>query len=1151
MPIFQYAIFYNGLLEFSDCATMTVNGPVHANGPIYTGSSQPLVFNEMVTTSSTLSSPAWDGFSQASWSGPVTFNGGLLTNVPPILLEISTNFHMLIDLPPTGENPASMPGNLRLYNQAQTVLLVSNSSVTLRVQTNNQSVPGADPAPSNIVVSYNATNQNPTNFAGLSRNFPFLSITNSFTDQREQDKTVLVTQIDLGEYAQWIRTNPTVQAKLPAGSGLYPTILYVTDNRTNTAAQMTAVRLTNGIAPPVNGGLGFTLATRNPLYVIGNYNCTNAAYLGTTNTSATVPCAFISDALTILSQNWADALSSGSYASRQATNTTINAAILTGNVPSTGATSTTFSGGVHNLPRLLEDWQSPFTSQLTLNTSLVNLYASTTATTQFESPGVYYLPPNRLFSFDPNFNNPAKQPPGTPCLIETQSIFTQQPQSQAVNADSTVVFSAAVSNSIPVLWQWYFNGLALRSGTNASLTLTNVQTNQAGVYWAVVRDLYAPFETAASSNAILTVLQLPPAILVQPFSRAAQLGSNATFTVLATGIPVLGFQWLFNGQNIPGASNASLSIANMQATNVGVYNVVVSNAFGSVVSDPASLSLATPPAFLWARSASNALWPNFPQSAVYQIAVDPSGNVYGAGTFYASTLDFGGAILTNTSVGIIVQAVFLCKYDAMGNFLWANAVATDTPVPEVAVRTDSSGNVYLAGQFTGTAVLGGTTLVSTDSSDIFLAKYNSQGNVLWAQMIGASDPSAGSIFSLAVDAAGNSVLAGMDSGSATFGTVMLTNSQAFLAKFDTAGNLLWANEAAPAWCLALGPAGDICIAGSPGFLAKYDSAGDLLWSEDFSIDGWALALDGSDNIYIAGGPDLGVAKCDPQGQLLWIHQTAGSQDPWATGIVLDQYNNVYVSGLSGSGQPEPSLSFGATTLTNVVTYVVKYDTEGNPLWGLPVVAANQSGIGSIAATSSAEVYVGGSFNGTASFGGISFVNLAPCCDGQMFVAKLSGMEPPVPPAITCQPLSLALLAGNDALFTVGASGTAPLLYQWQLNGTNLIDATNAMLSLSQVTTAQAGAYLAIVSNPGGSVTSSNAFLAVYNTAAATLGAMSFSAGQQPQFGIAGVPGLTYIVEGSTNLIDWVPLLTNTSPFNFADPSAFSFPARFYRAVWVP
>ncbi len=408
VPITQYAIFYNGLLEFSTCATMFVNGRVHANGNIYTGTSASLTFNGTVTTTGTISSPAWNG-QGPSWSNKGTYNGtpGYRTNVPSVTLSIPmTNSHAMIDMPPAGESPTSMTGGARLYNLAQVVLLVSNNLVSMTVQNSaNSQVPGADPSPITIV----STNVP----SALATNFPFLTMTN-FTDQRES-KTVLSSQINVGRYAQWLATNANIVTKFPPTSGTYPTILYVGDNRTTTSSQINGVRLVNGQTVPSNGGLGFSVATRDPLYVYGNYNCPNSTYLASTNTSASMPCALMSDAITILSPSWNDAKSSSSYTTRSASaNDTINAAILTGVVPSTGSSSSTFSGGVHNLPRLLEDWSS---STLWLNTSIINLFPSQIATHQFINPGTYYMPPTRKFSYDPNFANPNKQPPGIPCAL--------------------------------------------------------------------------------------------------------------------------------------------------------------------------------------------------------------------------------------------------------------------------------------------------------------------------------------------------------------------------------------------------------------------------------------------------------------------------------------------------------------------------------------------------------------------------------------------------------------------------------------------------------------------------------------------------------------------------------------------------------------
>jgi len=409
IPLFSFAIFYNKELEFTWAAPMLINGPVHANGPIYTGvgSTSSLTYNSTVTTSSTITNKSLGGYQVSQMTGPITYNGNppFATNTLPLMIWTATNsLHGLIEMPPPGEDPSSDIGMRRFFNQAGMVLLISNTTVSAILRADQNDI-----YPSNIVTDINNVN--------VSRYFPFLTITNTFYDGRES-KTVKATQIDVGLLKSWAVTNTWFRSKLPFGGLFWDQVIYVADCRTVTASQMTAVRLFNAAQlPNFTGSLfgsGFTLATLNPLYIWGNYNCPNPADLGTTNTASTLPSALICDALTILSPSWMDASSTASLGSRNPSATTINAAVIAGSVYTTGTDYSTFSGGVHNLMRLLEDWNTGI--RLTINGSLVNLYSSQIATNQFQLPGVYYNAPSRRFSFDPNFYDPAKMPPFTPLV---------------------------------------------------------------------------------------------------------------------------------------------------------------------------------------------------------------------------------------------------------------------------------------------------------------------------------------------------------------------------------------------------------------------------------------------------------------------------------------------------------------------------------------------------------------------------------------------------------------------------------------------------------------------------------------------------------------------------------------------------------------
>jgi hypothetical protein len=423
IPVFFFAIFYDQLLEFSDSPTILVNGFVHANGSIDTGPGQGAsqIFSQTVTTAGTISSPANGGLASNYWSNEVYFNGNppMITNTPPFVSPVGTNNpHVIIEIPPANENPDSTLGQERFFNEADVVLIVSNTlagtnpSVRITLQT---SYNGSDPGGDSSKEFFHLTNATPIYLDTNSViQLPFLSLTNTFADQRESQTNMFVTQIDVGAYAAWLATNAAVEGKF--FYGLAP-ILYVADRRNLGTNKLAVVRLVNGSELPYNDSIGFTVATQNPLYVQGNYNVTVddshfALSLGSTTNGSTVPAALIADAITILSSNWQDGQSGESYGVRGlAANMTVNAALVVGNVPSTGTTTTTYSGGVQNLTRFLEDWSN---SDFVLNTSLVCLFSSEMATNQFQFPGAYFNPPVRQWGFDVTFLNLSRLPPGTP-----------------------------------------------------------------------------------------------------------------------------------------------------------------------------------------------------------------------------------------------------------------------------------------------------------------------------------------------------------------------------------------------------------------------------------------------------------------------------------------------------------------------------------------------------------------------------------------------------------------------------------------------------------------------------------------------------------------------------------------------------------------
>ena len=212
-------------------------------------------------------------------------------------------------------------------------------------------------------------------------------------------------------------TNTTFTISKKVGTGataqIVNNLIYVVDTSASDNGTTTklGIRLVNGGKLP-DGGL--TIVSGNPVYVQGDYN---TGTVGTTRppssaasspdpTQPTVsgytrqPAAIVGDAVTVLSNSWTD-VAAGTVPT--ASNTTINAAFISGDVPSANGY---YSGGVENFPRFLEDWGG---KTVTYYGSMIELYKSQQAIGHWASANVY-SPPNRAWYFDTNFI--ATPPPG-------------------------------------------------------------------------------------------------------------------------------------------------------------------------------------------------------------------------------------------------------------------------------------------------------------------------------------------------------------------------------------------------------------------------------------------------------------------------------------------------------------------------------------------------------------------------------------------------------------------------------------------------------------------------------------------------------------------------------------------------------------------
>jgi len=193
--------------------------------------------------------------------------------------------------------------------------------------------------------------------------------------------------------------------------------------------------------------------------------------------------------------------------------------------------------------------------------------------------------------------------------------ITQSPQSQTANVGSSVSFSIQATNYPPFIYHWSKNGSQLTNGTNTTLTINPVTTNDAGNYTVLVENIYG----GVSRSATLTVYQPLPVITVQPQSQTVAAGSPVSLSVQATNAPPFTYQWYFNNSPLPCETNATLSYNPTYTNDTGNYYVTVSNTNGSANSSAASLFVYQP-AFIITPLASQLV--SYGSTTAFNVVVD-------------------------------------------------------------------------------------------------------------------------------------------------------------------------------------------------------------------------------------------------------------------------------------------------------------------------------------------------------------------------------------------------------------------------------------------------------------------------------------------------------------------------------------------------
>jgi uncharacterized delta-60 repeat protein len=508
--------------------------------------------------------------------------------------------------------------------------------------------------------------------------------------------------------------------------------------------------------------------------------------------------------------------------------------------------------------------------------------------------------------------------------------------------------------------------------------------------------------TPGASNRLLIAER--PSITQQPAGQTVAEGGTVSFTVTATGTPPLSCQWYRDSYAIVGATNATLVFSPVNPGQAGYYSVAVRNAAGTVYSQRVMLTVVDArQAWAWINQGGGSS-----HDSGRSLVEDHQGNLLALG--YCTPPMILGATPIDLPDGVTVP--FLAKHDSSGSLVWVRTWGTGRAGADT-LEVDAADNVYVSGFFDAELTIGDTTLTSgTSYGSVYLAKFDANGNPLWATAAHTANDDPWTCYAT-VDPTGRAYLLGYFYGEARFGALTLTNTKVFggcdlfVASYDPEGNVAWAMRGETSGRmyphgLVKHPQGGICVlgdlsgAGALGpvsltpageedlFLARITEAGEVRWIQQAGgSDSWHWivppATDADGNVYLAGGfvgevsfgtntlratSILGtrygrcfLAKYDAAGHLAWAQQSRGDDSQKPEGLAVSPEGHAYFCGWFCS-----NITFGGHQLVGTSSdngFLFKCDSGGNVLWDAAIIGA---GSRKIILDGSGQVHLSGAFS---------------------------------------------------------------------------------------------------------------------------------------------------------------------------------------------
>jgi hypothetical protein len=531
-----------------------------------------------------------------------------------------------------------------------------------------------------------------------------------------------------------------------------------------------------------------------------------------------------------------------------------------------------------------------------------------------------------------------------------------------------------------------------------------------------------------------------PAITTQPAAKTVTEGSSVSFSVLASGTSPFTYQWRKNGSAISGATGSSFSVAAAALSDAGTYTVVVSNSAGSATSNGAfltvNLSVVTP---MITTQPS-------PKSVTEGASVSFSVVASGTSPFSYQWRRNSVAIQGASGASLSIASASLADEGSYSVVVTNSAGSATSSAAFLSVSSAAIAPSISSQPAPATAQEGGgaTFSVSASGTSPFTYQWLKDG----VSISGATSSSL-SITSVSLASAGiYSVVVSNSAGSATSSGASLTiNSSVVAPTITTQPVPKTVSEGASV-------SFSVVAGGTSPFTYQWRKKGIAIagaTGSTFSIPAVALTDEGNYTVVVSNSAGTVASN----GAYLTVNTAASASPPAIT------------------SQPTPASAIEGGNATFSVTasgtspFNYQWRKDGVAISGatgssltLSSLTAGQAGTYSVVVSNSA---------GSATSNG----------------ALLTVHSAVKAPAITSQPVGANTSEGSSVSFSVSASGTSPMTYQWRKDGANVVGANSANFSVQNTTLADAGSYTVVVTNPAGSATSNSAILQV---AQAELGA---------------------------------------------------------------